>query len=52
MIYDAFLAPTECPNSSHELKRALLTFDKIYVADPNDRNLFPPQAFLIAIGMP
>ena len=35
-----------------EIKRALLTFDKVYLADPDDRELFPPQAFMTAIGMP
>ena len=52
MIYEAFVAPTESPNTALEIKRALLTFDKVYIADPGDRDLFPPQAFMVAIGMP
>ena len=41
MIYEAFVAPTESPNTALEIKRALLTFDKVYIADPDDRDLFP-----------
>jgi hypothetical protein len=52
MIYEAFVAPKERPNSRLEIKRALLAFDKIYLPDPGDRDLFPPQAFMMAIGMP
>src|SRR5437660_12569919 len=52
MIYETFIAPKERPNTALEIKRALLSFDKIYIADPNDRDLFPPQAFMTAIGMP
>jgi hypothetical protein len=52
MIYEAFVAPKERPNSTLEIKRALLAFDKIHIADPGDRDLFPPQAFMMAMGMP
>lgn len=52
MIRSAYIAPTEFSMSSTQLKRALLTFDKIYLPDPGDRDIIPPQAFLIAIGFP
>src|SRR6266699_676353 len=52
MIYETYIAPRERPNSTLEIKRALLSFDKVYIADPNDRELFPPQAFGTAMGMP
>jgi hypothetical protein len=52
MIYETFIAPRERPNTALEIKRALLAFDKVYIADPNDRDLFPPQTFILAMGMP
>ncbi|GJD40864.1 hypothetical protein [Methylobacterium bullatum] len=52
MIYETFMSPHERPNSSLEIKRALLTFDKVHISDPGDRDLFPPQAFAMALGMP
>jgi len=52
MIYEAFLAPTENPSSAVEIKRALLTFDKVYISDPGDRDLFPPQAFATNFNAP
>ncbi|WP_425418676.1 hypothetical protein [Oricola indica] len=52
MIYSTYIAPSEQPCSSLDIKRALLTYDRVALADPNDRDLFPPQAFLVAMGMP
>ena len=52
MIYETFISPTERPTTSLAIKRALLSFDKVHVADPQDRDYFPPQAFAIAMGMP
>jgi hypothetical protein len=52
LIYETFISPTETPNTARELKRALLTFDKVHITDPRDRDLFPPQALSIAMGMP
>jgi hypothetical protein len=48
MIYETFINPKERPNKLLEIKRALLTFDKIHI----DPDLFPPQAFMVAMGMP
>lgn len=52
MIYNALLAPREHPPSLLEVKRALLSFDKAYLVSPSDRDLFPPNAFMLALGMP
>ncbi|WP_206526181.1 hypothetical protein, partial [Mesorhizobium sp. M7A.F.Ca.MR.148.00.0.0] len=52
MIYETLFSPTEYVPSSLELKRALLTFDRVLLFDPDDRDFFPPQAFTIAMGMP
>lgn len=53
MIYQALLVPSERPTSLREIKRALLTYDRVIIADPNDRDIIPPNAFTAAvIGMP
>jgi hypothetical protein len=52
MLKSAYLAPTESPVSLVDVKRALLTFDRVILADPGDRDLIPPQSFMMAIGMP
>ncbi len=54
MIHQAFIAPTEKPPTSLEIKRALLTYDKIFISDPSDRDLIPPQSYMTAAfpGMP
>lgn len=52
MIYDALLVPYESPTSLLEIKRALLTYDKVKIVDPDDRDLVPSNSFLSCIGMP
>src|SRR5581483_10827942 len=52
MIYNALLAPREHPPTLLEVKRALLTFQKIVVISPHDRDLFPPNAWMLAMGLP
>lgn len=53
MIYQALLAPTETPHSLREIKRALLTYDKVFLIDPDDRDVIPSNAFMSTIlGMP
>ncbi len=52
MIYEALLVPHEDVPSLREVKRALPTYDKVILVDPNDRDLFPANAFLAAIGVP
>lgn len=46
------MAPGESPTRLQDVKRALLTFDRVYLSDPNDRDLIPPQLFLSAVGAP
>jgi hypothetical protein len=53
MIYDALITPYEQPVSLREIKRALLTFDKVVLVDPADRELMPRTAYMSTIiGMP
>lgn len=53
MIYDCLVAPTESPNSLLEVKRALLTYDKVILIDPSDRDVMPSNAYMSTImGMP
>lgn len=52
MIRSAYIAPTEQPTHLTDVKRALLTYDRVYVPDPGDRDLIPPQSFMLALGMP
>ncbi|WP_419830602.1 hypothetical protein [Methylobacterium sp.] len=48
----AFLPPTETPNKSLDVKKALLSFDKVLIPDPADRELIPPQSLMMAMGLP
>lgn len=52
MIYDCLIAPSESPYSLTELKKALLTYDKIKILDPNDRDLMPSSLYQAALGIP
>jgi hypothetical protein len=53
MIYEALIVPSELPTTLREIKRALITYDKVLLIDPSDRELFPRNAFFAAIsGMP
>lgn len=53
MIYDALLVPKESPPTLREIKRALLTYDKVVLVDPSDRDVIPTNAFMSTIiGMP
>jgi hypothetical protein len=51
MIYECLIAPTESPYSLLNLKRALLTYDKIKILDPSDRDLMPSSLIGSAIGL-
>lgn len=48
MIYECLLAPHENPSSVRDIKRALITYDKIKIIDPSDRDLLPSNQFLRA----
>lgn len=52
MIYESLLAPTEVAPTLRELKRALLTYDKVILVDPADRDVIPSNAFMSVLGMP
>lgn len=52
MIYEALLVPYEYPLTARELKRALLTYDKVVVIEPSDQELIPRNAIMLAMGMP
>lgn len=53
MIYESLLVPTECASSLREIKRLLLTYDKVLLIDPSDRDMMPGNAVMAAImGFP
>lgn len=52
MIRETYIAPTEWSPTLLDVKRALLTYDRVYLADPTDRDLMPSQCFMLALGMP
>jgi len=52
MIYDALLAPTESPSQLRDIKKALLTYDKVFIIDPSDRELMPRNSLTAALGIP
>lgn len=48
----AYFAPTEFVPNLSSVKRAIMTYDRVLLPAPSDREYFPPQAFMMAIGMP
>lgn len=53
MIRIGYLVPSERPIKMIDVKKALLTYDRVYLPDPDDRDLIPPQTFSsIVFGMP
>jgi hypothetical protein len=54
MLYQGLLAPAESPATLRDIKKALLTYDKVILIDPNDRDLMPTALMQCAImpGMP
>lgn len=55
-MYHTFIAPSERPPTSLEIKRALLTYERVVIPDPDDRDYFPPHllipAVVAAYGLP
>lgn len=49
MIANTIILPTEQPVDTHEIKRALLTYDKVYIPSPDDRELLPPDTYQNAL---
>lgn len=53
MIYECLIAPHEFSNSITDIKYALLTYDKVNIIHPEDRDLMPENMFMNAIsGIP
>lgn len=56
MIANSVILPTEQPIHIHDIKRALLTYDKVYIPSPDDRELIPPNiyknAVFLSLGFP
>jgi len=52
MRYEALIVPTEASPNLREIKRALITYDRVILVDPGDRDVIPPTAFMTAMGMP
>ncbi len=48
------IIPTEMPVKIEDIKRALATYDSVYLASPDDRELIPPTSYTYAVsgGMP
>lgn len=49
MIANSIILPTEQPIDIQDVKRALLTYDKIYIPSPDDRELLPPNTYQNAL---
>ena len=49
MIANSIILPTELPVDLHDIKRALLTYDKIFIPSPDDRELLPPNTYQNAL---
>ena len=56
MIANSIILPTEMPIDIHDIKRALITYDKVYIPSPDDRELIPPNiyqnALFASLGLP
>jgi hypothetical protein len=44
MTHTALIIPTEAPPAATDIKRALITYDKVLIVDPGDREMMPPQS--------
>ncbi len=52
-IASALLVPSEVPPDVQEIKKALLSFDRVHIPNPDDRDVIPRHAFWAAItGFP
>jgi len=49
MIANSIILPTEQPIDLQDIKRALLTYDKVYIPSPDDRELLPPNTYQNAL---
>lgn len=49
MIANSIILPTEQPIDIKDIKRALVTYDKIYIPSPDDRELIPSNTYTNAL---
>jgi hypothetical protein len=52
MIPDALIVPSECAPTSLDIKRALLSYNKVLIVSPSDRDVIPSRTFGMALGLP
>lgn len=53
MIDNALIIPTESPYDFDSVKRALMTYDKVYLFSPDDRDIIPSNVYMqLTTGMP
>src|SRR4051812_28070047 len=53
IVHSSLLLPTDKPISSIAVKRAMLTYDTVYIPSPDDRDLIPPNSYFWAVlGLP
>jgi hypothetical protein len=52
MIPDALIVPSECAPTSLDIKRALLSYNKVLIVSPSDRDIIPSRTFGMALGLP
>jgi hypothetical protein len=52
MIPDALIVPSECAPTSLDIKRALLSYNKVLIVSPRDRDVIPSRTFGMALGLP
>lgn len=52
MISDTLIVPTEYAPSVIDIKRALLSYNKVLLVSPNDRDVIPSRTFGLVMGLP
>lgn len=53
MIDNSLIIPTESPYDINSIKRALLTYDKVYLFSPDDRDIIPSDVYVqLTTGLP
>lgn len=52
MIPDTLIVPTEYAPSVIDIKRALLSYNKVLLVSPNDRDVIPSRTFGLVMGLP
>jgi len=52
VISDTLIVPTEYAPSVIDIKRALLSYNKVLLVSPNDRDVIPSRTFGLVMGLP